>query len=237
MPYLNEHAARVRNPASFEPDSFRSKELKDGVRLILGKLKNGNGSMTVQAYRFPVDNFTVEQARKWLEDNKVKFIKFEPSSEIGESMNNNDLKHYGILGMRWGVRRGTRSNSNMGVGKYSKNSKLIKARKIEKGWNKVKNEPISKYMQRKKAAQRGKKLALIALGVYVLGPSIIRGVGRVGVPAAKIGIAVGKLKISNFKASRKFEKYGGFDPMKVVNSTMRDAPIRALTTNLLTGGR
>lgn len=102
MPYPNEHAARVRDPGSFEPNSFRSKELKDGVRLILGKLKGGNDSMVVQAYRFSVDNFTVEQAKKWLEDNKVKFIKFEPANSVSED---NNLKHAGVKGMKWKERK------------------------------------------------------------------------------------------------------------------------------------
>jgi len=108
MPYPNEHAARVIDPGEFIPDSFRSKELKNGIRIIVAKLKGGT-AMIVQAYRFSVDKFTVEQAKKWLEDNKVKYIKFEPAqteSGIGGSMNNNQLKHVGILGMKWGVRRG-----------------------------------------------------------------------------------------------------------------------------------
>jgi len=107
MPYPNEHAARVIDPGEFIPDSFRSKELKNGIRIIVAKLKGGT-SMIVQAYRFSVNNFTVEQAKKWLEDNKVKYIKFESAqveSGIGGSMNYNQLKHVGIMGMRWGQRR------------------------------------------------------------------------------------------------------------------------------------
>ena len=39
-PSPNEHSARVRDPADFESDSFRSKELADsGIRVILGKLE------------------------------------------------------------------------------------------------------------------------------------------------------------------------------------------------------
>lgn len=107
MPYPNEHAARVRNPDSFESTSFRSKELKDGVRLILGKLKGGNDSMVVQAYRFPVNKFTVEQAKKWLEDNNIKYSSFElanPALETGGTVENK-IEHTGVLGMKWGVRR------------------------------------------------------------------------------------------------------------------------------------
>lgn len=78
MPYPNEHAARVRDPDDFETGSMRSKDLKDGVRIILGKLK-GETAMTVQAYRFDKTKFTPEQAKKWLKDNDVKSISFEPA--------------------------------------------------------------------------------------------------------------------------------------------------------------
>lgn len=106
MPYPNEHAARIRDPGSFEENSFRSKELKNGIRIIVAKLKGGT-SMVIQAYRFSVDNFTIEQAKKWLENNKIHYIKFEPAqveTDSGGSMNDN-LKHAGIKGMQWGVRK------------------------------------------------------------------------------------------------------------------------------------
>jgi len=86
MPYPNEHAARVRNPAEFIAGSFRSKEIpkpeggKGGVRMIMGKLKGGTGSMVVQAYRFPIDLYTVAEAKQWLKDNDVKYISFEPAT-------------------------------------------------------------------------------------------------------------------------------------------------------------
>lgn len=81
MPYPNEHAARVRNPSEFEEGSFRSKLLPNskGVRMILGKLK-GSNTMTVQAYRFPADKYTVAEAKAWLKENDVKYILFEPAS-------------------------------------------------------------------------------------------------------------------------------------------------------------
>lgn len=101
MPYPNEHAARIRDPGLFIPESFRSKDLKDGVRIIIGKLKTGESGMITQAYRFSVDKFTPEQARQWLKDNKVAFKKFEPAKEEKKD----ELAHYGVVGMRWGVRK------------------------------------------------------------------------------------------------------------------------------------
>lgn len=103
MPYPNEHAARIRDPGLFIPSSFRTKNLKDGVRIIIGKLKTGGENTVTQAYRFSKDKFTPEEVRQWLKDNNVAFIKFEEASE--ENMDN-ELKHYGKLGMRWGSRKG-----------------------------------------------------------------------------------------------------------------------------------
>jgi hypothetical protein len=79
MPYPNEHAARVRNPDAFQPDSFRSKPIARGVRVIIGKLK-GSSTMAVQAYRFEVDKYTIAEAKEWLKRNGVKYILFEPAS-------------------------------------------------------------------------------------------------------------------------------------------------------------
>lgn len=89
MPYPNEHSARVRDPGDFEEGSFRSKTLPKseggtgGVRMIMGHLK-GETTMTVQAYRFPADLYTPEEAKQWLEDNDVKYISFEKAKEANK---------------------------------------------------------------------------------------------------------------------------------------------------------
>jgi hypothetical protein len=79
-PYPNEHAARMGDPAGFLPDSFRRKEITDGVSAIFGK-KTADGPMVLQAYRFSKDKFTAEAARKWLADHNAKPIAFEEASE------------------------------------------------------------------------------------------------------------------------------------------------------------
>jgi len=78
MPYPNEHSARVRNPGDFT--RFRSKEIADGIRIILGKLKNKNAWDT-QAYRFDVAKFTAAEAKQWLKEHDVKYISFEAAVE------------------------------------------------------------------------------------------------------------------------------------------------------------
>jgi hypothetical protein len=68
MPYPHEHACRLRDPEDFAPGSFRSMERMHGskpYRVILGKLpgKSGRGDpMVEQAYRYPVDAWTENEA-------------------------------------------------------------------------------------------------------------------------------------------------------------------------------
>jgi hypothetical protein len=78
-PYPNEHSARIRNPEDFEKDSFRRKNIETGIDIIIGKLK-GKTTTTTQAYRFKKDKFTADEAKKWLKDHDIKYIKFEAAS-------------------------------------------------------------------------------------------------------------------------------------------------------------
>lgn len=81
MPYANEHSARVKDPGDFIDDSFRRKNIDDGVDIIIGKLKNGDGKMVTQAYRFDAEKFSVRKAKKWLADHDIKYISFEAATE------------------------------------------------------------------------------------------------------------------------------------------------------------
>jgi hypothetical protein len=79
-PYPNEHAARIKDPSEFKEDSFKNKKIEDGIRIIIGKLKDGGETMVTQAYRFDVKKFTAEEAKIWLKDHKIKYIKFEAAT-------------------------------------------------------------------------------------------------------------------------------------------------------------
>jgi hypothetical protein len=85
MPYPNEHAARVVSPDEFEPDSFRRKVIAPGVSIVVGKLKDGDGKMVTQAYRFDKDKYTPAEAKKWLKDNDISTIGFEAASDVKEA--------------------------------------------------------------------------------------------------------------------------------------------------------
>jgi len=61
MPFLNEHACRLRQPGDFQPNSFR--RIKSGrVWVIVGKLQ-GATRMTIQTIRYPKDGWSAEDAR------------------------------------------------------------------------------------------------------------------------------------------------------------------------------
>lgn len=96
MPYPGEHSARVKNPGSFQEDSFRRQNIADGIDIIIGNL-NGENELTTQAYRFKVDKFTAKEARSWLKDHDIKFISFEPATENMDHMEA-VLKLYGDVG-------------------------------------------------------------------------------------------------------------------------------------------
>jgi hypothetical protein len=92
-PYPNEHSARIKNPDLFDSKTFRRK--KDGTiygkikvpataAVIWGKTKEHNkpaDNPIPQAIRFPTENWTAAQAKKWLADNNVKHEKFEPAAK------------------------------------------------------------------------------------------------------------------------------------------------------------
>lgn len=64
---------RLREPGLFKDNSFRSKDIAPGIRLVLGKLKEPpkgkEGSLIVQAIRFDKKKFTLEQAKAWMKDH------------------------------------------------------------------------------------------------------------------------------------------------------------------------
>jgi len=89
MPYETEHSARLKDPKDFESKSFRRTnggtiygkiKVPKTIAIIWAKLKGKSkpkDPVIPQALRFPVKNWTVDKAKKWLKDNKIKYQKFE----------------------------------------------------------------------------------------------------------------------------------------------------------------
>jgi len=109
-PYPNEHSARLQEPDKFNPDTFRrtpdgtiygSKKVPATADVIWGKLKGHDkpsDNPIPQAIRFPIKNWTADEAKKWLKDNNITFISFEAASKslkegrIISSSNRNKIK-------------------------------------------------------------------------------------------------------------------------------------------------
>ena len=88
-PYPNEHAARINDPAKY--DEFRRENDAGGagVDFIYGIFtENEERKSELQAIRFDKDQYTMEQARAWLDENNFSPIEFEEAT--GERM---DKRH------------------------------------------------------------------------------------------------------------------------------------------------
>jgi len=88
MPFPNEHAARLQDPKRF--DRFRrisggkifggKLEVPKTIGIIWGHIKEGPpNAWAVQALRFPTKDWKEADAKKWLKDNKITPMTFEPA--------------------------------------------------------------------------------------------------------------------------------------------------------------
>lgn len=65
------HHIPVRDAGDFVDDSFKTIDITDGIKAVIGKLKSDpEGSTHIQKYLFDVDKFTMEEAKAWVEDHK-----------------------------------------------------------------------------------------------------------------------------------------------------------------------
>jgi len=75
MPYPNEHSCRITEPSEFQKGSFR--RISEGkLNIIIGK-KKGQTKTSTQAFRYPKDKWSVNEARSHCRDHNGKF---EPAS-------------------------------------------------------------------------------------------------------------------------------------------------------------
>jgi len=68
----NEFRWRLQNPDLFIPQSFRRKQISDGVALVVARKKDTN-KWEAQALRFDKDKFSRERAMKWIKDHEGSF--------------------------------------------------------------------------------------------------------------------------------------------------------------------
>ena len=84
MPYQNEHACRIRDPADFRRGSFRRVRRKSGARpldAVMGRLDEDGSAMVLQSYRYPKDDWSSSQARRHCRDHEGAL--FEPAKQSG----------------------------------------------------------------------------------------------------------------------------------------------------------
>lgn len=69
MPYIKEHAVRLRSPDRFERFRRENDALGDGIDVIWGIDADGKAHM--QALRFDAERYNPEQVREWLRKHKM----------------------------------------------------------------------------------------------------------------------------------------------------------------------
>ena len=77
-PYPNEHAARLTDPDKYDEFAREEDAGGQGIDFIYG-IKDDNAE--IQAIRFDKNLYSVEDAKKWLEEHDFVPILFEPASE------------------------------------------------------------------------------------------------------------------------------------------------------------
>jgi HK97 family phage prohead protease len=104
MPFPNEHAARLRNPKDFNSETFRRTQggtifgrikIPKTISIIWGKLKGKDKPSDFplpQSLRFPIKNWTMQEAKKWLSDNNIKHVLFEEAEKEKGENHNSDIE-------------------------------------------------------------------------------------------------------------------------------------------------
>jgi hypothetical protein len=63
---------RIRAPDDFQEGTFRTIELQNtnGIKMVVGKLKNGTGSMVAQSLIFPKDKgWMLNDVKRWVKEH------------------------------------------------------------------------------------------------------------------------------------------------------------------------
>ena len=99
MPYENEHAYRVNDPNKYKYFRRENDAFGDGISVIWGITEDKE--VEIQAIRFDKEKWTIDEARKWMENHKIKAIEIEPAEEQeiqvfprGEHIINNKIRKF-----------------------------------------------------------------------------------------------------------------------------------------------
>lgn len=87
IPFKEYHAARISDPAQY--DSIVTKDLGDGIQLLLGvKKENGEEKTFTQSYHFEKEQWKPKDVKKWLKDHNEKPIELEIAEKETEVKEN-----------------------------------------------------------------------------------------------------------------------------------------------------
>ncbi|MGE4157618.1 MAG: hypothetical protein AB7F75_00810 [Planctomycetota bacterium] len=78
MPFPNEHAARLKDPARYERFRRENDKFAQGIHAIWGI--TADATTELQSIRFDLAKFTADEARAWLDAHGYKPILFEPAT-------------------------------------------------------------------------------------------------------------------------------------------------------------
>ena len=79
MPFKNFHSFRVHSPDKYK--DFAYKHLGGGVEAVIGIPHDKSQGSEIQAYRFPKEKFSYEQAHEWIKKHEIKTIEAEPAKK------------------------------------------------------------------------------------------------------------------------------------------------------------
>jgi hypothetical protein len=77
-PYPYEYAVKITDPSKYEKIWCQNNKFGDGINAIFGVLKDGK--VELQSIHFDNKQFTIEEAKKWLEEHEYKTSGFEESA-------------------------------------------------------------------------------------------------------------------------------------------------------------
>ena len=88
MPFPNESSSRLENPSKYQKFKrtkggiiYGSKKVPQTISIIWGHTKGEpKDAWHPQTLRFPISDWTPTEAQKWLKDNNINNISFEPAS-------------------------------------------------------------------------------------------------------------------------------------------------------------
>ena len=102
IPFPNFHTARIRNPGQYEEFRTSKDKFREGIDAIFGIKTGPPRKSELQAVRFDKTKFTVTEARRWLRENHLTPIMFEPA-KVTKSFKTRIVKSDAKKGLVYGV--------------------------------------------------------------------------------------------------------------------------------------